>query len=223
MTGELPRRLAAEFAGTALLVGVGTGAIVAGARWGGAPSWEIAVAWFVAVAVPVFLFAGISGAHLNPAVTLALGACRRSPAREAVPYLLAQTSGAFVASATVAQFLGRSAHLGATVPNGVSLELVFGEEALFTFLLVAAVFVIAERGFGRGRWRLVLPAVVVGISTYLIGPSTGSSLNPARSLAPGDHSGTLTGFGAYVLAAIAAALLAALLMPPLLAQRPGSA
>jgi len=72
----VPRRLLdrclAELAGTALLVGIGTGTIVAAGNAGGIPQWAMAVAWFLAVLIPVALFIGLSGAHLNPAVTLAL-------------------------------------------------------------------------------------------------------------------------------------------------------
>ena len=81
------QRCAAEAAGTALLVGIGTAAIVVGARAGGVPQWVLAVAWFGAVAIPVFAFARWSGSHINPAVTLMLVLGRRFPAGDDARYL----------------------------------------------------------------------------------------------------------------------------------------
>ena len=77
MIPSLGKRFLAELAGTALLVGIGTGAIVLSARAGGVPQWQLALAWFFAVLVPIVLLVGISGAHLNPAVTLGLAASGR--------------------------------------------------------------------------------------------------------------------------------------------------
>ena len=198
MTSELFRRWAAEVAGTALLVGIGTGTIVAAGRVGGIPQWLMAVAWFAAVLLPILLFIGVSGAHLNPAVTLAL-ACSGRTAWRAVPrYWAAQFVGAFVASGVILVTLGGGSHLGATSPTSGPLALDFAGEAGFTAALVAAVFALSDRGEGRYRWRILLPPLAVGISTYVIGPLTGSSLNPARTLAPAVLSGTYADLGLYL-------------------------
>jgi aquaporin NIP len=199
-------RWGSELVGTALLVGIGTGSIVAAARAGGAPLWALSVAWALAVLVPVLLFLRTSGAHLNPAVTLSLAASGRIAWREAPGYVVSQFAGAFVGSAAVWAVLGRSADLGATVPRGGDLVPVFVGEAAFTALLVASVFVLSDRGEGRGRWRAFLPATAVGLSTYVIGPLTGSSLNPARSIAPAVLSGDASGLWAYLIVVPLAAL-----------------
>jgi len=207
------KRFLAEGAGTALLVGIGTGAIVLAARVGGVPQWELAVAWFGAVFVPIVLFVSVSGAHLNPAVTLALAVSGRIGWGEVPEYVLGQFSGAFVGSAFIGVTCGTAAHLGATllttsVPEG------FLAEASFTALLVTAVFALADHGEGRFRWRLLLPPVAVGISTFFIGPLTGSSLNPARTLAPAVLSGSYAGLWVYLLAVPVAAVLVALVWRP---------
>lgn len=208
------RRWVAEALGTALLVGIGTGAIVAGARAGGIPQGLLAVLWFVAVTVPIVLFVNWSGAHLNPAVTLALAVTRRIDPVESLGYIPAQLVGAFAGSATVLLLLGNYAHLGATVPaSGMLLPAMVGE-AFFTALLVGTVFFLADYGLGRWRWRLLLPGIVVGISTYVIGPVSGSSLNPARSIAPAVLSGVYTDLGFYVLIALLAALAVSLVWTP---------
>jgi glycerol uptake facilitator-like aquaporin len=202
-------RCGAELVGTALLVAIGTGAIVAAGRVGGVAPWVLALAWFLAVLVPIVLVIGISGAHLNPAVTLALAASGRVAWKEVPVYWAGQLAGAFVGSAAVLAALGPGEHLGATVPAHGDVLLAFVAEAGFTGLLVATVFLLSDRGEGPGRWRIGLPPAAVGLSTYLIGPWTGSSLNPARTIAPAVLSGTYTDLWVYLVAVPLAALVLA--------------
>lgn len=214
MSRELIRRAAGEAAGTFLLVGLGTGTIVGVARFGGIPSWEMGIAWFAAVLVPIFLFVRRTGAHLNPIVSIALAASGRVAWREIPTYLAGQIAGAFAGSAAVAVLLGTGVHLGATVPQGGDLVRAFVGETVFTAALVGAVFLLADRGEGARRWRLLLPPSVVGISTAVIGPWSGSSLNPARTLAPAVLSGTFTDLWLYLTAVPLGALAMAAVWRP---------
>jgi glycerol uptake facilitator-like aquaporin len=208
------RRWLSELVGTALLVGIGTGTIVESARVGGIPLWLMVLAWTAAVLLPILLFVEISGAHLNPAVTFSLAASGRIAWRDVPPYVASQLAGAFLGSGLVWGALGGGARLGATVPSsGDLLRAMIGEMA-FTALLVAAVFVLADLGEGRGRWRLLLPPAVVGAATYVIGPYTGSSLNPARTIAPALLSGTFTDLWAYLVFVPLSALVVAELWRP---------
>ncbi|MFY9717733.1 MAG: aquaporin, partial [Thermoplasmata archaeon] len=188
MTRSLAARAAGEAVGTFLLVGIGTGAIVVAHRIGGVPSWAVAIAWFFAVLLPILLFVNGTGAHLNPAVTLALAGSGRFSWRRVPAYLTGQLAGALLASGILRGVLGDVARLGSTTPTGDLLR-AFAGEAVFTAALVASVFLLSDRGAGLGRWRLLLPPGVVGISTYVIGPWSGSSLNPARTLGPAIVSG----------------------------------
>ncbi len=208
------QRFLAEAIGTALLVGIGTGTIVVSARGGGIPQWAMAIAWFAAVLLPMIALIGVSGAHLNPAVTLALAASGRFSWERVPEYWAGQCLGAVLASVAVLAGVGDYAHLGATVPMGIPFALAFAAEAGFTALLVSAVFALADWGEGRRRWRLALPPGAVGLSTYVIGPWTGSSLNPARTLAPDLVSGTYTDLGLYLVAVPLAALVVAHLWRP---------
>jgi len=214
LNGSITRRAAGEAAGTALLVGIGTGTIVAAARLGGIPQWEMALAWFLAVLIPIVLFIHLSGAHLNPIVTLALATSGRIAWREVPPYLLGQFSGALLASGVVLAALGNIAHLGATVPAEGNVLRAFPSEFVFTAALVVAVFVLADLGEGPRRWRILLPPAVVGLATYFIGPWTGSSLNPARTLAPAILSGTYTDLWVYLTAVPLGALVVAVAWRP---------
>jgi glycerol uptake facilitator-like aquaporin len=214
VTGSIASRVVAEVAGTALLVGIGTGAIVESARVGGFPLIVLSFAWFLAVLIPIGFFIGVSGAHLNPVVSLALAASRRIDWREVPFYVLGQMAGAFVGSGAVLGLLGDVAHLGATVPTQGNVLRAFPAEFAFTAGLVATVFVLSDFGQGRGRWRILLPPAIVALSTYVIGPWTGSSLNPARSLAPAILSGDYTDLWVYLTAVPLAALAVAAVWSP---------
>jgi glycerol uptake facilitator-like aquaporin len=213
VTRSLAARAAAEAVGTFLLVGLGTGSIVVAAREGGIPSWAMALAWFFAVLLPILLVIETTGAHLNPAVTLALAGSGRISWREVPAYVTGQVAGAVGASALLLGIFGDVAHLGATVPTGGIVRAFVGELS-FTAALVTAVFLLSDRGEGRRRWRLLLPPAVVGVSTYVIGPWSGSSLNPARTLAPAVVSGTFTDLWLYLFAVPAGAVLVAILWKP---------
>ncbi|MGD0257476.1 MAG: aquaporin [Thermoplasmata archaeon] len=214
MNRSILGRALAEAAGTALLVGIGTGAVVLAARSGGIPQWAVAGAWFLAVLVPIVLLIGESGAHLNPVVTLALAASGRIAWRELPAYVLGQFAGAFGASGLVLATLGDHAHLGSTFPAPGVGGWTFPAEFVFTAALIGSVFVLADRGEGWHRWRLALPPAVVALSTYVIGPWTGSSLNPARTIAPAVLSGTYSDLWIYLTAVPLGALAVAAFWRP---------
>jgi glycerol uptake facilitator-like aquaporin len=211
---SLARRAASETVGTALLVGIGTGSIVLGVRLGGVPQWALAVAWFFAVLVPILVCIRLSGAHLNPIVTLSLALSGRTAWGEVPAYLAGQFAGAFLGSALVLAAMGDSAHLGATIPADGDVVRAFAGELVFTAALVLAVFFLADRGEGLHRWRLLLPPAVVALSTYVIGPWSGSSLNPARTIAPAVLSATYSDLWVYLTAVPLGACLVALLWLP---------
>lgn len=209
MDSAILARAASEAGGTALLVALGTGSVVESVRTGQVPLLVLAAAWFVAVLLPMGLFIRRSGAHLNPAITLALAASGRIAWREVPPYVLGQVAGAFLGSGAVWVVLGPVGHLGATVPTHGDTLMAFPAELAFTAGLVAAVFALSDRGEGFLRWRLVLPPTVVALATYFIGPWTGSSLNPARTLAPAILSATYTDLWVYFTAVPIGALVVA--------------
>lgn len=155
----------------------------------------------------------VSGAHLNPSITLGLAARGRIAWTEVPGYALAQLLGAFAGVSLVALALGTEGHLGSTLPS-VDLVVVGILEAAFTAALMGSVFLLADHGLGRFRWRILLPPSVVGLSTFLTGPLTGSSLNPARSIAPAALSGSYAGLEVDLVSVPAGALLISLLLRP---------
>ncbi|WP_336716387.1 MIP/aquaporin family protein [Arthrobacter sp. USHLN218] len=193
MTPPLMRRLAAEVIGTAVLVVFGVGSVLAALTVGqGELTYPgvgfIALAFAIAVAVAIYGFLAVSGAHINPAVTIALAVTRRFPWAELLPYIIAQLVGAAIGSLLlVASFGMRAVDFGggATVlGNGVSYGQGIMAEALGTFLLMLAVMAVAvDRRAPKGWAGLIIGLAVAG-AILVIGPLTGGSLNPARTFGP---------------------------------------
>ena len=198
------RKLAAEGLATFGLVLFGTGACVVNAATGGSLGVVgIALVFGLSVFALASAFGAISGAHMNPAVTLALWRARRFPAREVGGHLAAQLAGALAASVLLLTLFGaRAGDLGATRP-AFGAAAAFWLELAMTFLLVLVVL------------RAPAPSVpaaagaVVALEAMFGGPVSGASMNPVRSLAPAVVSGRLDGLWLYLLAPLAGALLAA--------------
>lgn len=188
---------------------LGTGTIVGATRLGVASLTALTIGWFVAVTVPVFAFVRWSGAHFNPAVTLAMTLAGRFSAARAGPYAFVQLAGALLGSAVVRLALGTDAHLGALTPGAVDPWVTFGLELGLAFLLCSVVLVLATFGFGPGAYRLTFPGLVVALDTVVAIVWTGVSMNPVRAFAPSLLSGHFDGLWIYLTAPWVAALAAA--------------
>lgn len=189
----LLRRTLAEAVGTCLLVLVGTGSVVAALDVGGGSLdygalGFVSLAFAIVVAVVVYGFGPVSGAHINPAVTLALAATRRFPWQEVAPYVLAQLVGAFAGSSLVVSMFGtRAADLGlgaTTLSDGVPDWRGIVAEALGTFVLLFAIMALAVDARAPLGWAGLMIGLAVAAAILLIGPLTGGSLNPARTTGP---------------------------------------
>jgi len=189
----------AEFFGTFILVLAGTGAIIFNDLIGGSFSnVGIALTFGLAVMTMVYAFGNISGAHINPAVTLAFWFAHRLPGRYVVPYILSQCIGAVTASVML-HLLVEHPTLGATLPSGPAYQsLVL--EMIMTFLLM---FVILRVSTGAKEEGIIAaPAIgaVVGLGALFAGPISGASMNPARSFAPALVASHFDSLWIYLLA-----------------------
>jgi aquaporin Z len=198
------RKLVAEGSATFVLVFLGTGACVVDRASGGRLGVVgIGSAFGAAVYLGAFLFGSISGAHMNPAVTVALWRANRFSGREVGPYVLAQCIGALAASVLLLSMFGaRAGDLGATHPTAGVFFSFFLEFAM-TALLVGVVLRCPA------RWGAAAAATVVALEAIFGGPLTGASMNPARSLAPALASGRPGGLWIYMTAPVLGALIAA--------------
>lgn len=193
MTPTLMRRLAAEVLGTAVLVIFGVGSVLAALTAGrGELTYPgvgfIALGFAIAVAVAIYAFLAVSGAHINPAVTIALAMTRRFPWVEVVPYFIAQFVGAAVGSLLlVASFGTSSVDLGGgatALGAGVSYGQGIIAEAVGTFLLMLAVMAVAVDKRAPKGWAGLIIGLAVAGAILVVGPLTGGSLNPARTFGP---------------------------------------
>jgi glycerol uptake facilitator protein len=194
MSYVLGRRLAAEFIGTGLLIFFGPGSVVAALTVGGgeltyAGVGFIAFAFGLVVAAVIYGFGAVSGAHINPAVTITLAVTGRFPWLEVVPYILAQLAGAAAGGLLIVAAFGTGAAdlggAGSTVlSDGVSTTSGIVAEAIGTFLLMFTIMAVAVDPRAPKGWAGIMIGLSVVCAIVVVGPLTGASLNPARTFGP---------------------------------------
>ena len=207
---ELARRSATEALAAFALVFAGCGSVVANASYKGSlGTVGIALAFGLVIMVMVYATGHLSGAHINPAVTIAFSLTRHFPAREAIVYIGAQCAGAIVAALLLlAVWPGQPASLGATVPSvGVGSATVY--EAILTALLMFVIMAVATDTRAVGAAAAIAIGGTVGLDALFGGPVTGASMNPARSLGPALASGVWTDFWVYIIGPVVGAALGA--------------
>jgi aquaporin Z len=199
-----------EFIGTFALVFAGTGAIVINDVSQGAISHVgIALTFGLVVLAMIYTFGDVSGAHLNPAVTIGFWAARRFPGHEVWRYALSQCAGAFAASGILRFLFPKHEMLGATLPAGGAMQS-FVLELILTFLLMLVILNVSTGAKEKGITAGIAVGAVIALEAMFAGPICGASMNPARSLAPAVVSGKLQHLWLYLAAPTAGALLATL-------------
>ena len=206
------RAALAEALGTFALVFAGTGAVVVEAQTGALGHVGVALTFGLVVMVAIYAVGEVSGAHINPAVTVAFWASGRFPGARVWPYVAAQVAGALVASVVVALLFPGVATLGQTVPAGTALQSL-GLEAVLTSLLMFVILGVAVGAREVGLLAGVAIGGVVAFEAMMGGPISGASMNPARSLGPalvGLATGTSdpSSLWVYLVGPVAGALLA---------------
>ena len=204
------RRALAEGLGTFFLVLAGCGAIVADERFGGLGTVGIALVFGLVVAAMVSATGHLSGAHLNPAVTVAFALTRHFPARSTGAYVLAQVLGAAAAALVLlAAWPEAPADLGATRPSvGSGAAVVY--EVVLTALLMFVIVAVATDVRAVGSAAALAVGSAVGLDALFGGPVTGASMNPARSLGPALVAAEWRDLWIYIVGPLAGAALGAL-------------
>ena len=199
-------RALAELLGTFTLVVLGPGAIMVAERTHAFGHTGVALAFGLAVTLAIAATGHISGAHINPAVTIGLWSVRRFRGSDVAPYVLAQCAGAVLASLLCGWVLGSVAHYGATVPSltlGRAFVVELGYSALLGFVIIA----VSSDERAPGSLASVLIGATVFAGALVTGPLTGGSFNPARSLGPAVLSGDWTAHWLYWIAPIVGMLM----------------
>jgi aquaporin Z len=209
------KRLTGEFLGTFCLVFCGTGAIIINQEAAGVITQVgIAITFGLIVMAMILSFGHISGAHINPAVTIALVVAGHFKRRYIIPYVFAQLAGACLASLILRYLFPANEFLGSTTPAGSDIQS-FILEFILTFMLMLVILTSTLKHDNS----LLVPALAigatVGLEAMFAGPICGASMNPARSFAPALLSGHFHSLWVYifgpVMGAVAAVFLFALL------------
>jgi aquaporin NIP len=202
------KKIIAEFIGTFCLVFAGTGAIVINDVTGGSVSHlGIAATFGLSVMAMIYTLGDVSGAHLNPAVTLGFFAARRFAGASVLPYIASQILGAAFASLTLRSLFPEHATLGATLPAGSATQS-FVLEAILTYILMFVILGVSTGSKEKGTTAGIAVGAVVGLEALFAGPICGASMNPARSLAPALVSVNFQAVWIYLTAPALGALLA---------------
>ena len=202
------RSYLAEAIGTFALVFCGTGAIIINQETAGAVTHPgIAFTFGLIVMVMIYALGPISGAHLNPAVTIAFAIARRFPSKQILPYVVSQAAGALLSSLTLRQLFASNEFLGPTIPSGSDLQS-FILEVILTFFLMLVIIHVAAGSKEQGMFAGLAIGATVLLEAMFAGPICGASMNPTRSFAPALVSGHMEHLWIYIIAPFVGAILA---------------
>ena len=204
------KKYLAEFLGTFALVFCGTGAIIINEHTGGQIGHiGIAITFGLIVTAMIYSFGDISGAHFNPVVTVGFWAAKRLNKKELVPYISAQLTGAFIATAILKLLFPDNVNLGTTLPSGSVMQS-FILEIILTFILVLVIISTSQGSKEAGIMAGIAIGFTVLLEAMFAGPISGASMNPARSIAPAVVSGNVQFLWIYLAAPFIGAVLSAI-------------
>jgi aquaporin Z len=202
-------KYAAEAVGTFCLVFAGTGAIVVNNVAVGGPVTHVGISLTFGLIVMAMAYSlgDISGAHINPAVTLGFWLAKRFDVSQVVPYIVSQCVGALAASVLMRVMFTDHPNLGATLPAGPWWQS-FVMEIVLTFFLMFVVLRVSTGAKEKGIMAGAAVGATVALDALFGGPISGASMNPARSLGPAVVSGNLEALWIYIAAPIIGAVIA---------------
>ena len=202
------KKLLAELLGTFALVFAGTGAIIIdGVTHGSIGHGGVAITFGLIVLAMIYTFGDVSGAHFNPAVTIAFAVAKRFPWKEVPGYLAAQCGGALLASGLLRVLFPDGGTLGATLPAGAESQS-FILEGVLTAILMFTILSVSTGSKEKGITAGIAIGSIIGLEAMFAGPICGASMNPVRSLAPALVSGHFEHLWLYLAAPVLGAIVA---------------
>jgi aquaporin Z len=202
------KRYLAEILGTFAMVFCGTGAIIINQQTNGAVTHVgVSITFGLIVMAMIYTLGNISGAHFNPAVTIAFTLAKKFEIKQVAPYIISQLVGAFLASFVLKYLFPTNEFLGATLPSGTALQS-FILEFILTFFLMLVIINVATGSKEQGMFAGLAIGSTVLLEAMFAGPICGASMNPARSLAPAIVSRHTEHLWVYLTATILGAALA---------------
>jgi aquaporin Z len=195
------RKLLAEAVGTFALVFLGTAAVVVNNLYGGVTHVGVSLVFGLVVLALIYALGDVSGAHLNPAVTIAFWLAGRLRGSTVIPYVVSQLAGAFLASLTVRLLFPAHDTLGSTLPAGGPWQS-FVLEVLLTGFLMTVILAVSTGSKEKGITAGIAVGAVIALEALVGGPVSGASMNPARSVAPAVVSGHVEHLWVYLVAPV---------------------
>lgn len=196
------RKYISELIGTFALVFCGTGAIVINQESGGTVTHVgIAITFGLIVMSMIYALGNVSGAHINPAVSIAFTMAGKFPVKKLTPYIAAQLMGALLASGTLKLLFPTNQYLGATIPAGSDMQS-FVLELLLTFFLMLVILNVAHGSKEQGMFAGLAIGGVAALEAMFAGPICGASMNPARSIGPALMSANIQSLWLYIVAPV---------------------
>lgn len=202
------KKYVAEVIGTFVLIFIGTGSVVVNnVTDGDVTLVGVAMAWGLVVSAMIYSIGDISGAHINPAVTIAFWIGRRFEGKHVVPYIISQCIGAILASLMIRFLFPDQSSLGPTLPAGTWWQS-FVMEIMLTLILL---FVVLNVSVGAKEKGITAGLAIGGVISFEVlcgGPISGASMNPARSIAPAVVGGQTEFLWIYLTAPVIGGVLA---------------
>ncbi len=202
------KKYVAETLGTFTLVFCGTGAVIINQQTQGVVTHlGIAITFGLVVMALIFALGRLSGAHINPAVSIAFALTPIFPKKDLLPYIVAQTAGALLASGVLKLLFPDTITLGETLPAGSDMQS-FVLEIILTYFLMLVILMVSQSPPEVSQYTAIAVGGVVLLEALFAGPITGASMNPARSIGPAVVAWNLKSLWIYVVAPIVGAVLA---------------
>lgn len=209
MKSPLWRRCIAEFLSTFCLILIGCGAMVVDFQTAALTHVGVAIVWGLIVMVMIYAVGSVSGAHMNPAVTIAFTAARRLPTRDCLAYVPVQCAGALAGALSLRWVLGLDdSFLGTTaIGNDLTTGAGFAVETMMTGMLMFVVLGVSTGAKEETITAALAVGSTIAMQAFVAGPLTKASMNPARSIGPAIASGKLDDLWVYIVAPVAGALI----------------
>ncbi|QDT06559.1 Aquaporin Z 2 [Rubripirellula lacrimiformis] len=209
MQSPLPTRCLAEFLSTFFLIVIGCGAIAVDVRTEALTHVGVAIVWGLIVLTMIYAVGSVSGAHMNPAVTIAFACFRKLPFKDAAAYVPVQCLGAFAGAIAIRAVLGLDEGLlgATTVKTGLTPMAGMAIEAMMTGILMFVVMGVSTGAKEESITAGIAVGSTIAMEAFVAGPLTAASMNPARSLGPALASGHLTDLWVYIVGPILGALI----------------
>ena len=207
---SLPRRCLAELISTFILVLIGCGAIAVDSRTGMLTHVGVATVWGLVVMVMIYAVGDICGAHMNPAVTIAMASLRRMKAIDAAAYIVAQCVGAILGAVAIRAVLGVDQSMLGSTSTELELPIGMMVELMMTAILMFVVMGVSTGAKEKGITAALAVGSTIAMEAFVAGPLTKASMNPARSLGPAVVAGDVSQLWIYIVGPIVGALIGGL-------------